>query len=68
MDRKTCVLICFSVFLDATPSSQIDCFLDDQECQSEADNLIDFLTEIPTAFTNFGRQLVTLLIVTYPSR
>ena len=60
---------CFSAFLDAATSSQIDCFLDEQECQVEADNLIDFFTEIPTskecaqlcnddrnctAFTHFG--------------
>ena len=58
-----------SVFLDATTSSQIDCFLDEQECQIDADNLINFVTEVPTseecgqlcnddstctAFTHFG--------------
>merc|ERR1719209_2424563 len=69
MDWRTCVLICFSAFLDATSSSQIDCFLDEQECQIEADNQIDFFTDVPTseecaqlcnddrtctAFTHFG--------------
>ena len=69
MDWKTCVLFCFYAFMDATTSSQIDCFLDEQQCQIEADNLINFFTEIPTseecaqlcsddstctAFTHFG--------------
>jgi len=69
MDWKTCVLLVFSSLLDGTTSSQIDCFLDEQECQIEADNQIDFFTEIPTseecaqlcnddrtctAFTHFG--------------
>ena len=58
-----------SVSLDATTNSQIDCFLNEQECQVKADNLINFFTEIPTseecaelcnddstctAFTHFG--------------
>merc|ERR1719234_393067 len=49
MDWKTCVLVFLSALLRTTTSSQIDCFLDEQECQVEADNLIDFFTEIPTS-------------------
>ena len=69
MDWKTCLLVFLSALLDATNSSQIDCFLDEQECQIDADNLIDFVTEVATfeecgqlcnddstctAFTHFG--------------
>ena len=69
MDWSMCNLFLLCVFVASATSSQIDCYLDEQECQVEADNLIDFYTEIPTreecavlcnddstctAFTHFG--------------
>ena len=49
MDWRTCFFLLLCVCLAATTSSQIDCFLDEQECQIDADNLIDFVTEVPTS-------------------
>ena len=77
-DDNSCVTMKFLVFLLfelASSSSDLDCFLDHQECEIHPDNLINTVTDVPTmeqclalcqdeftcvAFTHFGSQAYPL--------